>query len=67
MKCRFETDKILTAAKKTKQIITTTAGKTIHKKLASNPFKFQPSKKADESRNPTKRCTVRAFQQRRSV
>ena len=57
LKCRFKTDKILTAAKETKNTITTTDGKTIHKKLASNPFKFQPSKKADETRKPTKRCT----------
>ena len=56
MKCRFINDKILTAAKETKHTITTTDGKTIHKKLASN-LKFQPSKKADETRKPTKRCT----------
>ena len=57
MKCRFKSDKILTAAKETKHTIITTDGKTIHKKLASNPLKFQPSKIADETRKPTKRCT----------
>ena len=57
MKCRFKTDKILTAAKETKHTITRTNGKTIHKKLASNPLEFQPSKKAEETRKPTKRCT----------
>ena len=39
MKCRFKTDKILTAAKETKHTITTTDGKTIHKKLASDSLK----------------------------
>ena len=56
MKCRFKTDKILTAAKETKHTVTTTEGKTIHKKLASKPLKFQPSKKPDEARKPTMRC-----------
>ena len=56
MKCRFKTDKILTAAKETKHTITTTEGKLIHKKLASKPLKFQPSKKPDETRKPTTRC-----------
>ena len=27
------------------------------KKLASNPLKFQPTKKAEEPRKPTNRCT----------
>ena len=45
MKCRFKTNKILTAANETKHTITTTDGKVIHKKLASNPLKFQPAKK----------------------
>ena len=57
MKCRFKIDKNLTAAKETKHTITTTEEKIIHKKLASNPLKFPPSKKADETRKPTKRCT----------
>ena len=57
MKCRFKTDKTLTAAKETKQTITTTDGSIIHKKLASNTLKLQPTKKADETRKPTKRCT----------
>ena len=56
LKCRFKTDKILTAARETKHTITTTDGKTIHKKLASNPLKFQPMKKNEEIRKPTKRC-----------
>ena len=53
----LETDIVLTAAEETKHTITTSDGKTIHKKMASNPLKFQPSKKADETRKPTKRCT----------
>ena len=57
LKCRFKTDKILTAARETKHTITTTDGKIIHKKLASNPLKFQPVKKNEETRKPTKRCT----------
>ena len=56
MKCRFKTNKILTAANETKHTITTTDGKVIHKKLASNPFKFQPAKKTEEPRKPTNRC-----------
>ena len=57
IKCRLKTDKTLTAAKKNKHTITTTDGNTIHKKLESNPLKFQPPKKADETRKPTERCT----------
>ena len=56
LKCRFKTDKVLTAARETKHTITTTDGKTIHKKLASNPLKFPPLKKNEEIRKPTKRC-----------
>ena len=33
-KCRFKTNKLLTAVKETKQTITTSEGKTMHKKLA---------------------------------
>ena len=57
IKCRFKTNKILTAAKESKHTITTTDGKVIHKKLASNPLKFQPTKNAEETRKPTNRCT----------
>ena len=57
MKCRLETDKILTVVKETKHTVTTADGKTIHKNLASILFKFQPSKKTGETRKPTKRCT----------
>ena len=57
MKCRFKTSKILTAAKETKHTITTTDGKVIHKKLASNPLKFQSTKKTEEASKPTNRCT----------
>ena len=57
MKCRFKTNKILTASNETKHTITTTDGKVIHKKLASNPLKFQPAKKTEEPRKPTNRCT----------
>ena len=39
MKCRFKTNKILTAARETKHTLTTADGKTIQKKLASNPLK----------------------------
>ena len=57
LKCRLKTDKILTAARETKHTITTTDRKIIHKKLASNPSKFQPLKKNEETKKPTKRCT----------
>ena len=57
MKCRHKANKILTAAGETKHTITTTDGKTIQKKLASNPPIFQPSKEAEGARMSTKRCT----------
>ena len=57
MKCRFKTNKISTAARESKHTITTTDGKTIHKKLASNPLELQPSEKAEKARKRTKRCT----------
>ena len=45
MKCRYKTNKKLTAVNETKHSVTTSEGKIIHKKLASNPIKFQLSKK----------------------
>ena len=56
MKCRFETNKILTAVKETNHTVTTSNGKKIHKKLASNPLIFQPSKKPEDDQKPTRRC-----------
>ena len=57
MNCRFKTDRILIAVKGTKHTVTMADGKTIHKKLESNPLKFQPSKKIEKKRKPRKRCT----------
>ena len=56
MKCRFKTNKILTAVNETKHTITTSDGKIIHKKLASIPIKFQLPKKPEEKKKPTNRC-----------
>ena len=59
MKCRFKTNEILTAVNETDQTVTTADGKVIHKKLASNLQKFQPSKRSDQARKPTNRCRRR--------
>ena len=56
LKCRFKTNKMLTAIKETKHTITTSEGKTIRKKLASKPVKFQLSRKPEEKRRPTNIC-----------
>ena len=61
LKCRFKTNKMLTAIKETKHTITTSEGKTIHKRLASKPVKFQLSRKPEEKRrcqhtNKCRRC-----------
>ena len=56
MKCRFKTNKMVTAGKETKHTVTTSEGKIIHKKLASKPIKFQLPKKLEEKRKPTNRC-----------
>ena len=56
MKCRFKTNKMLTAVNETEHTITTSEGKVIHKKLASKPIKFQSSKKPEEKRKQTNRC-----------
>ena len=56
LKCRFKINKLLTAVKGTKHTITTSEGKTIHKKLASNPVKFQLSRKPGEKRKSTNKC-----------
>ena len=47
---------MLTAVNETEHTITTSEGKIIHKKLASNPIKFQSSKKPEEKRKQTNRC-----------
>ena len=54
--CRFKNIKLLTGVKETKHTITTSEGKTIHKKLASKPIKFQLSRKPEERQKPTNRC-----------
>ena len=56
LKCRFETNTLLTAVKETKHTITTSEGKTIRKKLASKPVKFQLSRKPEEKRRPINKC-----------
>ena len=56
MKCRFKTNKILTAVNETKHTITTSEGKVIHEKLASKPIKVQSSEKPEEKRKQTNRC-----------
>ena len=56
MKCTFKTNKTLTAVRETGHTITLADRKIIHKKLASNPLKFQPTKKREEARKPTNRC-----------
>ena len=56
MKSRFKINKTLAAVKETGHTITTADGKLIHKKLASNPLKFQPPKKSEESSKPANRC-----------
>ena len=64
MKCRFKTNKKLTAQNETKYTITTSDGKIIHKKLASKPIKFQLPKKPEEKRKPTNYCVrCRIFSQ----
>ena len=47
---------MLTAIKETKHTVTTSEGKTIHKKLASKPVKFQLWRKPEEKRRPTNKC-----------
>ena len=56
LKSRFKTNKMLTGIKETKHTITTSEGKTIHKKQASKPVKFQLSRKPEEKRRPTNKC-----------
>ena len=56
MKRQFKTKKPLTAVKETDHTKTTAEGRIIHRKLACNPLKFQPSEKSDEPRKPTSRC-----------
>ena len=56
LKCRFKTNKLLTAVKETKHTITTSEGKIIQEKLASKPINFQLSRRPEERRNPTNRC-----------
>ena len=54
MNSRFKTNKTLTAIKKTKHTVTTSDGRTIHKKQAFNPIKFQPSKKLNTTKSQQK-------------
>ena len=56
MQCRFESNRILTAVKETEHTVITADGNVIHKKLASTPLNFQPSKKSEEARKPANRC-----------
>ena len=56
MKCSLETNTILTAVKETKHRVPTADGRLIHKKFASNPPKFQPAKRLEETRNPNNLC-----------
>ena len=53
MKCRFKTNKMLTAVKDTKHTITTSDGKR-YILLTYNTINFQPSKKPEDNRKPTK-------------
>ena len=48
--------KILTAVKESGHTITTSEGKIVHKKLASNPMKFQTSRKSERPRKSINRC-----------
>ena len=57
MKCRFKTNKPLTAIKETKHTIPTSEGGIIHIKLASKSIKFQLPRKLEEGRKPTNRCS----------
>ena len=56
MKCRFKTNKVSTVVKEIGQSVTMTEGRTKHKKLSSNPFNFQPSKKPEELRKQRSMC-----------
>ena len=56
MKCGFKTNKILTAIKETDHTVTTSDGRTIHKKLASKPLKFQTSRKTEKQKKAITRC-----------
>ena len=77
MKCRFETEKILRAAKETKHTIATSDGKTIHKKLASNTLNFShqrkqtkqvnlPNKVQDAGLSGMKSCVIRTKESNRN-
>ena len=54
--CRFKTNKTLTTIIDTKHTVTTSDERMRHKKLASNPIMFQPSKKREDNSKATKRC-----------
>ena len=56
MKNRFKTGKSLVAIDETKHTVKTYNGKTLQKKLISNPISFQPQKKEDSLRGTNKRC-----------
>ena len=57
MKCGFKTNKILPALAETDHTVTTSERRVIHKKLASRPLKFQTSRKPEEPRKATNRCS----------
>ena len=54
MKCRFKTNKILTAVKETDHTVTTYEGKVINRKLAAKT-NLQLSRRPEEQRKPTSR------------
>ena len=59
MKESFKTTKLLTAVKQTDHTVTTSEGRVIHEKLASEPLKFQTSRKTDEQKRTiirSRRC-----------
>ena len=55
-KCRFKTNTILISVKGTDHTVTTAEGKVIHKKVASNSLKVQPSKRSEVTITPINRC-----------
>ena len=64
MKCGFKTNNILTAIKDTDHTVTTSDGRTIHKKLASKPLKLQTPRKPVQPKVITPLQKVRKIQQR---
>ena len=56
MKCGLGTNKILTATNEPDHSVTTSEGRILHKKLASNPLKFQTSRRTNEQKRVVNRC-----------